>query len=192
MTQQTSSGGNSALAASARGYIRLSGPDSGKFLQGQVTCDMDSASQFIINNPISSIITPPIMSKSNPDHYEAKQVLQVFSSSLRPTAQFNIVKDLIDDVIKSKSPKKESTSPSLSRTDQRRSRRRSDAGLPSNSMKGPASKSPSSTCLKRIASAFPDPNSDQEHLLKNNNSLGKKLPCPDEIRSRKVPAPRCC
>ena len=132
------------------------------------------------------------MSKSNPDHYEAKQVLQVFSSSLRPTAQFNIVKDLIDDVIKSKSPKKESTSPSLSRTDQRRSRRRSDAGLPSNSMKGPASKSPSSTCLKRIASAFPDPNSDQEHLLKNNKSLGKKLPCPDEIRSRKVPAPRCC
>ena len=44
MTQQTSSGGNSALAASARGYIRLSGPDSGKFLQGQVTCDMDSLS----------------------------------------------------------------------------------------------------------------------------------------------------
>ena len=131
------------------------------------------------------------MSKSNPDHYEAKQVLQIFSSSLRPTAQVYIVKDLIDKVMQSKSPKKKSPSPSLSQTDQMQSRRRSDAGLPFNSMKGPASKSPSSTCLKRIESAFPDPNPDQEHLLKNNNSLGKNLPCPDENRSRKVPAPRC-
>ena len=132
------------------------------------------------------------MLKSNPDHYEAKQVLQIFSSSLRPTAQVNIAKDLIGKVMQSKSLKKVSPSPSLSQTDQMQSRRRYDARLPFNSMKGPASKSPSSTCFKRIESAFPKPNPDQEHLLKNNNSLGKNLPSPpDENCSRKVPAPRC-
>ena len=137
-------------------------------------------------------MTPPILSKSNPDHYEAKQALQIFSSSLRPTAQVNVVKDLIVKVMQTKPPKKESPSPSLSQSDQMQSHRRSDAELPFNSMKGPASKSFSSTRLKRIESAFPESNPDQEHLLKNNNSLGKNLPCPpDKNRSRKVPAPRC-
>ena len=165
-----------------------------------ITLHIQLASQFNINNPISSIITPPSMSKSNPEHYDA---LQVFSTSLWPNAQVHIVKDLIN---KSKSPKKESPSPPPSRTDHMQPRSRSDAGVPSqlidtdshlcngqprpqhvftdkalglgyaaqsNSMKGPVSKSPSSKCLKRMASAFPDPNSDQKHLFKNNNFLGK-------------------
>ena len=44
MTQQTSFSAGSANRPAARGYIKLSGPDSRKFLQGQVTCDMDSLS----------------------------------------------------------------------------------------------------------------------------------------------------
>jgi len=44
MTQQTSSSNESGSSKAARGYIKLSGPDSSKFLQGQVTCDMDSLS----------------------------------------------------------------------------------------------------------------------------------------------------
>ena len=44
MTQQTSSTNESEDSTAARGYIKLSGPDSGKFLQGQVSCDMDSLS----------------------------------------------------------------------------------------------------------------------------------------------------
>jgi folate-binding protein YgfZ len=44
MTQQTSSSNESESSKAARGYIKLSGPDSSKFLQGQVTCDMDSLS----------------------------------------------------------------------------------------------------------------------------------------------------
>ncbi len=44
MTQQTSSSDESGNSTAARSYIKLSGPDSGKFLQGQVTCDMDSLS----------------------------------------------------------------------------------------------------------------------------------------------------
>ena len=125
------------------------------------------------------------MSKSNPDHYEAKQVLQIFSSSLRPSAQVNIAKDLIDKVIQYKFPKNESPSPSPLQTNQMQSRKRSDAGVPWNSLKGSAFKSPSSTCFKRIESAFPEPNPDQEHSSKNNNSLGKNLPStPDENRAR--------
>lgn len=42
MTQQTSFSAGSANRTTPRGYIKLSGPDSRKFLQGQVTCDMDS------------------------------------------------------------------------------------------------------------------------------------------------------
>jgi folate-binding protein YgfZ len=48
MTQQDSSGASAGLSettiqsGAARGYIKLSGPDSRKFLQGQVTCDIDS------------------------------------------------------------------------------------------------------------------------------------------------------
>ena len=44
MTQQISSSDESGNSTAARSYIKLSGPDSGKFLQGQVTCDMDSLS----------------------------------------------------------------------------------------------------------------------------------------------------
>ena len=44
MTQQMSSSNESGSSKAARGYIKLSGPDSSKFLQGQVTCDMDSLS----------------------------------------------------------------------------------------------------------------------------------------------------
>lgn len=44
MTQQTSSSDGSGNNSAARSYIKLSGPDSGKFLQGQVSCDMDSLS----------------------------------------------------------------------------------------------------------------------------------------------------
>ena len=52
---------------------------------------------------------------------------------------------------------------------------------------GPASKSPSSTCFKRIGSAFPKPNPDQEHLLKNNNSLGKNY----HLHQMKIIPTRC-
>ena len=45
MTQQTSFTAGSANRSAPRGYIKLSGPDSRKFLQGQVTCDMDSLSE---------------------------------------------------------------------------------------------------------------------------------------------------
>ena len=44
MTQQISSSNESGSSKAARGYIKLSGPDRSKFLQGQVTCDMDSLS----------------------------------------------------------------------------------------------------------------------------------------------------
>ena len=44
MTQQTSSSDGSGNHSAARSYIKLSGPDSSKFLQGQVSCDMDSLS----------------------------------------------------------------------------------------------------------------------------------------------------
>lgn len=44
MTQQNSSSDGSGNSVSARSYIKLSGPDSSKFLQGQVSCDMDSLS----------------------------------------------------------------------------------------------------------------------------------------------------
>lgn len=44
MTQQTSSSDGSGNNSAARSYIKLSGPDSRKFLQGQVSCDMDSLS----------------------------------------------------------------------------------------------------------------------------------------------------
>jgi len=44
MTQQTSSSDESGNSTTARSFIKLSGPDSGKFLQGQVSCDMNSLS----------------------------------------------------------------------------------------------------------------------------------------------------
>ena len=44
MTPQISSSDESGNSTAVRSYIKLSGPDSSKFLQGQVTCDMDSLS----------------------------------------------------------------------------------------------------------------------------------------------------
>ena len=44
MTQQTYSRNESGSSTAVRSYIKLSGPDSSAFLQGQVTCDMNSLS----------------------------------------------------------------------------------------------------------------------------------------------------